>query len=129
MQKSHGTLGVNRQPVSSSKEKKDADSGERGAQRQKRSKDKLIRLDDLIPDEEGRRGTATIRRVTQPKTKNTTKKGNMSEQKKNKANVRDLKPTKDAKGGAGGSDNTSPPQKPVIPSSVTAWRVSTRCAA
>jgi hypothetical protein len=29
----------------------DADSGERGAQRQKRSKDKLIRLDDLIPDE------------------------------------------------------------------------------
>ena len=51
MQKSHGTLGVNRVPVSSSKEKKDADSGERGAQRQKRSKDKLIRLDDLIPDE------------------------------------------------------------------------------
>ena len=37
--------------MSSSKEKKDADSGERGAQRQKRSKDKLIRLDDLIPDE------------------------------------------------------------------------------
>ena len=44
-------VGVNRAPVSSSKEKKDADSGERGAQRQKRSKDKLIRLDDLIPDE------------------------------------------------------------------------------
>ena len=41
----------NRAHVSSSKEKKDADSGERGAQRQKRSKDKLIRLDDLIPDE------------------------------------------------------------------------------
>ena len=41
----------NRMDVSSSKEKKDADSGERGAQRQKRSKDKLIRLDDLIPDE------------------------------------------------------------------------------
>ena len=51
MQKSHGTLGVNRTLVSSSKEKKDADSGERGAQRQKRSKEKLIRLDDLIPDE------------------------------------------------------------------------------
>ena len=51
MQKSHGMLGVNREPVSSSKEKKDADSGERGAQRQRRSKDKLIRLDDLIPDE------------------------------------------------------------------------------
>jgi hypothetical protein len=51
MQESYGTLGVNRARVSSSKEKKDADSGERGAQRQKRSKDKLIRLDDLIPDE------------------------------------------------------------------------------
>ena len=49
--KSHGMLGVNRRRVSSSKEKKDADSEERGAQRQKRSKDKLIRLDDLIPDE------------------------------------------------------------------------------
>ncbi|PYI88653.1 MAG: hypothetical protein DMF03_09920 [Verrucomicrobia bacterium] len=36
--------------VSSSKEKKDADSGERGAHRQKRSKEKLIRLDDLLPD-------------------------------------------------------------------------------
>jgi hypothetical protein len=51
MQKSRGMLGVNRAPVSPSKEKKDADSGERGAQRQKRSKEKLIRLDDLIPDE------------------------------------------------------------------------------
>jgi hypothetical protein len=49
--KSHGTDSGNRADVSSSKEKKDADSGERGAQRQKRSKDKLIRLDDLIPDE------------------------------------------------------------------------------
>ena len=37
--------------MSSSKEKKDADSGERGAQRQKHSKDKLICLADLIPDE------------------------------------------------------------------------------
>jgi len=49
--KSLGTDSGNRADVSSSKEKKDADSGERGAQRQKRSKDKLIRLDDLIPDE------------------------------------------------------------------------------
>jgi len=48
---SHGIDSGNRVHVSSSKEKKDADSGERGAQRQKRSKDKLIRLDDLIPDE------------------------------------------------------------------------------
>ena len=36
--------------VSSSKEKKDAEPGERKAQRQKPSKEKLIRLDDLIPD-------------------------------------------------------------------------------
>ena len=49
-QKSHGADSGNRADVSSSKEKKDADSGERGAQR-KRSKDKLIRLDDLIPKE------------------------------------------------------------------------------
>jgi hypothetical protein len=49
--KCYGTDSGNRADVSSSKEKKDADSGERGAQRQKRSKDKLIRLDDLIPDE------------------------------------------------------------------------------
>ena len=47
----HGMVGVNRRAVSSSNEKRDADPGERGAQRQKRSKDKLIRLDDLIPDE------------------------------------------------------------------------------
>ena len=100
MQKSHGTIGGNRVSVSSSKEKKDADSGERGAQRQKRSKDKLIRLDDLIPDEKVV-GGRHIRRDSQPKTKNTTKKGNMSEQKKKKVNVRDLKPTKDAKGGYG----------------------------
>jgi hypothetical protein len=51
MQESHGMLGVNRRAVSSSKKKKDADSGEREAQRQKRSKDKLIRLGDLIPGE------------------------------------------------------------------------------
>jgi hypothetical protein len=38
--------------VSSSKEKKDAESRELGAQRPKRSKDKLIRLDDLIPGDE-----------------------------------------------------------------------------
>ncbi len=83
--------------MSSSKEKKDADSGERGAQRQKRSKDKLIRLDDLIPD------SNYSARLTQPKTKKTTKKGNMSEEKKDKpqVDVRDLKPTKDAKGGQG----------------------------
>jgi len=38
--------------VSSSKKKIDADSEERGVQRQKRSKDKLVRLDNLIPGED-----------------------------------------------------------------------------
>jgi hypothetical protein len=40
-------------------------------------------------------------RLAQPKTKKTTKKGNMSEEKKDKpqVDVRDLKPNKDAKGG------------------------------
>lgn len=37
--------------MSSSKESKNADGKEPGAHRQKRSKEKLIRLDDLIPDE------------------------------------------------------------------------------
>ena len=48
-------------------------------------------------------------RLTQPKTKETTKKGNMSEEKKDKpqVDVRDLKPAKDAKGGGG----YMPPQK------------------
>jgi hypothetical protein len=45
-----GTDSGNRRTVSSSKESMDADPGEHGAQRQKRSKDKLIRLDDLLPD-------------------------------------------------------------------------------
>ena len=49
--KCHGTVTGISATVSSSKEKKDADFGERSAQRQKRSKEKLIRLDDLIPDE------------------------------------------------------------------------------
>ncbi len=91
--------------MSSSKEKKDADSGERGAQRQKRSKDKLIRLDDLIPDEKVVGGSNYSARLAQPKTKKTTKKGNMSEEKKDKpqVDVRDLKPTKDAKGGTASS--------------------------
>ena len=129
MQKSPGMLGVNRAPVSSSKEKKDADSGERGAQRQKRSKDKLIRLDDLIPDEKVVGGRQLFGATTQPKTKNTTKKGNMSEQKKKKANVRDLKPTKDAKGGGRGVAAYQPSAEAVIPSSVPAWRFSTRRAA
>ena len=46
-----GTDTDHRFTVSSSKEKKDADSGERGAQREKGSKDKLVRLDYLLPDE------------------------------------------------------------------------------
>jgi hypothetical protein len=53
--------------VSSSKEKKDADSGEHGAQRQKRSKEKLIRLDDLLPDKKvvGGRQLFGVTHVTQ----------------------------------------------------------------
>ena len=88
--------------MSLSKEKKDADSGERGAQRQKRSKDKLIRLDDLIPDEKVVGGQQIFRRDWHnPKPKKQLKKSNMSEEKKDKpqVDVRDLKPTKDAKGG------------------------------
>ena len=44
-------------------------------------------------------------------TKYPTKKGNMSEQKKNKVNVRDLKPNKDAKGGGGAGRNAGTIQR------------------
>jgi hypothetical protein len=37
--------------VSASKDKKNAPAGDSGNRRQKRRKDKLIRLDDLIPKE------------------------------------------------------------------------------
>ena len=37
--------------MSSSKKRINADSGERGARWQKRSKDKLVRLDGLIPNQ------------------------------------------------------------------------------
>jgi hypothetical protein len=48
-------------------------------------------------------GDSNYSGLTQPKTKKTTKKGNMSEEKKDKpqVEVRDLKPNKDAKGGVG----------------------------
>jgi len=48
-------------------------------------------------------GDSNYSALTQPKTKKTTKKGNMSEEKKDKpqVDVRDLKPSKDAKGGGG----------------------------
>jgi hypothetical protein len=38
--------------VSSPKDKKDAPAGEFGIRKQKRKKEKLIRLDDLIPKED-----------------------------------------------------------------------------
>jgi hypothetical protein len=38
--------------VSASKEKKDVPAGESGIRKQKRRKEKLIRLDDLIPKED-----------------------------------------------------------------------------
>jgi hypothetical protein len=44
--------GKGRAKVSASKSKKIAPAGESGSRRQKRSKEKLIRLDDLIPKED-----------------------------------------------------------------------------
>ena len=52
-----GTAGVNRSgKVSASKEKKGAQAGDEKDQKQEGSKDKLIRLDDLIPKQNVRGG-------------------------------------------------------------------------
>ena len=86
--------------------KKECNSGGPGARRQKRSKDKL--MDDLIPNEKviGARqflfgATDTTQNQEQ------LKKGNMSEEKKDKrqVNMRDLTTKKDPKGGPGGTIN------------------------
>jgi hypothetical protein len=50
--------------VSTPKNKKDAPAGESGSQRQKRKKDKLIRLDDLIPKEDVMGGHQVLFGVT-----------------------------------------------------------------
>jgi hypothetical protein len=42
--------------VNTPKNKKDAPAAERGSKRRKRTKDKLIRLDDLIPDQDVKGG-------------------------------------------------------------------------
>jgi hypothetical protein len=50
--------------VSAPKNKKDAPAGESGSRRQKRKKDKLIRLDDLIPKEDVMGGHQVLFGVT-----------------------------------------------------------------
>lgn len=67
-----GTHDGIRASVSSSKDKKDAESSEHLSPRQRRSKDKLIRLDDLIPDDEvvgggGRRLFGATHTTNKPK--------------------------------------------------------------
>jgi hypothetical protein len=61
--------------VSSSKDRKDATAGESGIRKPKRKKEKLIRLDDLIPKEDvlgGRQylfGTTYLNQTTNKKQK------------------------------------------------------------
>jgi len=61
--------------VSAPKNKKNAPAGESGNQRPKRRKDKLIRLDDLIPKQDVKGGQQLLFGVTDTKqsTNNTTK--------------------------------------------------------
>ena len=60
--------------VSAPKNKKNAPAGESGNQRPKRSKDKLIRLDDLIPKQDVKGGHQLLFGVTD--TTETTNKEN-----------------------------------------------------
>jgi len=52
--------------VSASKNKKNAPAGESGNQRLKRSKEKLIRLDDLIPKQDVTGGRQLLFGVSDP---------------------------------------------------------------
>jgi hypothetical protein len=52
--------------VSASKNKKNAPAGESGNQRPKRSKEKLIRLDDLIPKQDVKGGRQLLFGVSDP---------------------------------------------------------------
>jgi hypothetical protein len=87
--------------VSTPKDKKNALAGEQH-RRPKRMKEKLIRLDDLIPQGNvvgGRQflfGVTYTTQTNNPQQQET----NMAEKKNTK--VRDMKPSKDAKGGGGG---------------------------
>jgi hypothetical protein len=62
--------------VSASKDKKNAPAGESGNQRPKRKKEKLIRLDDLIPKQDVKGGNQMLFGITETTrtTNNPTKK-------------------------------------------------------
>src|SRR5260370_42074758 len=72
--------------VSAPKDKKNAPAGESGNQRPKRRKEKLIRLDDLIPKQDVTGGDQitiwATHTGTTPKPKNTNGKGNTKTKKK-----------------------------------------------
>jgi hypothetical protein len=95
--------------VSAPKNKKNAPAGEPASRRPKRKKEKLIRLDDLIPKQNVVGGVNCYSvPVIQHKHQETTqqRKTSMPEKKrKNKKDIkvrhRDMKPKKDAKGGFG----------------------------
>jgi hypothetical protein len=57
---------IERTKVSESKNKKNAPAGESGNQRPKRKKEKLIRLDDLIPKQDVTGGHQLLFGVTDP---------------------------------------------------------------
>jgi len=62
---------IERTKVSDSKNKKNAPAGESGNQRPKRKREKLIRLDDLIPKQDVTGGHQLLFGVTDPtQTKN-----------------------------------------------------------
>jgi hypothetical protein len=87
--------------VSTPKDKKNAPAGEQHP-RPKRTKEKLIRLDDLIPQGNVLGGRQLLFGVTDTTQTNNPQQQetNMAEKKNTK--VRDMKPSKDAKGGGGG---------------------------
>jgi len=57
---------IERTKVSESKNKKNAPAGESGSQRPKRKREKLIRLDDLIPKQDVTGGHQLLFGVTDP---------------------------------------------------------------
>ena len=86
--------------MSTPKDKKNALAGDQH-RRSKRSKEKLIRLDDLIPQGNILGGRQFLFGVTDTTLTNNPQQQetNMAEKKNTK--VRDMKPSKDAKGGGG----------------------------
>jgi hypothetical protein len=63
---------IEKAKVSAPKNKKNAPAGESGNQRPKRRKDKLIRLDDLIPKQDVKGGHHVLFGVTDTETTETT---------------------------------------------------------